>query len=417
MYGSVKDVRHNLFLFVVDGIVYMPAMTLISITTIIPYFLEQLGASTFHIAIAVAMTFICSFISQPFFGSIASRSHKLHITNGKILLLQRTVFLAFILCIPLLVRSQNLLIWTFLAFWGLFNLFVGSYNIFYTSLLLKILPPDKRGAIRGMGFAIGAALGVGVAALIPVLLSSFSFPYNYMLIFIIGSVLLIIDGILFFFMREFDESEPRIPMSVGEYFKEMPSTVRDNPAFRTMIITCTFLVIANSLLSYYTLYAIRIFHASETDLATLSALAVISVSVGYVAFGFILDRKGPKTTSIIAACLIITAGFLALTTRSLSFLFIAWIFANLGSTCSGVTITLLLGDVSPPSKVPLHVGVYTVISLAISSAVVLIFGPVLEYFGFTILFASVLVCGALSLLINIFVLRKYLLQNNIHKIN
>ena len=287
-------------------------------------------------------------------------------------------------------------------------IFVGSYSVFYTSLVLKLLPPEKRGAIRGMGFAIGSAVSVGVAALIPALLGSFPFPYNYMLIFSLGILILIFDGILFLFMREFDDAEPRVPMNLAQYLKEMPSSVRDNAAFRAMIITCTFLVVANSLLSYYTLYAIRVFSATETHIAALSALAVISASVGFVVFGSLMDRYGPKTTSIIAACLIISAGAVALYTHSLNFLFVAWVLANLGSNCSGVTIILLLGDVSPPGKVPLCVGVYTAISLALSSAVVLLLAPALDMLGFTVLFATVLICGVLSLLINIFVLRKFL---------
>jgi len=54
MYGSQKDIKHNLLLFFVDGVVFTPAMTLISVTAVIPYFLAQLGASTFQIALAAS---------------------------------------------------------------------------------------------------------------------------------------------------------------------------------------------------------------------------------------------------------------------------------------------------------------------------------------------------------------------------
>jgi hypothetical protein len=66
----------------------------------------------------------------------------------------------------------------------------------------------------------------------------------------------------------------------------------------------------------------------------------------------------------------------------------------------------LLGEISPPAKLPLYVSVYTTISTALSAVIVLVLAPILENFGFMPLFAIVLVCGASSFLLNVFVLRK-----------
>ena len=408
MFGSEKDIRRNLFLFFIDGVVFTPAMAFISITTIIPFFLEQLGASTFQIAIAASMVMICSLVTQPFFGSIASRSQKMNKTFGKILLLQRTIFLAFVLSIPVFVNTTGLLIWLFLFFWGVFNLFAGSYAVFFTPLMLKLLPPSRRATARGIGAAVGAGLGVGAAAAISVILSRISFPYNYVLIFSLGLLFLLINAIQFYLMHEHDDAEPRVPMGVIQYIKEIPSTVQENKAFRAMIISCTFLVVANSLLSYYTLYAIRIFSATESHIAVLSALAVVSGAAGSVGFGFLVDRRGPKMTSILTAILVISAGGIALFGNSLSFLFVAWVFANLANNGYLVSVNILLGEVSPSTKIPLHVGVHTIISMALSSVVLFLLAPILENVGFIMLFATVLFCGILSLLTNLFVLRKYL---------
>ena len=413
MYGSDKDVRHNLSLFFIDGLVFPPAMTLISITSVIPYFLEKLGATTFQIALAASLALICNFVSQPFFGHIASHSQLMHKTFGKILLLQRIIFLGFVLCIPVLTGTGALFIWIFLFFWGVFNIFVGCYNVFHTPLVLKLLPPEKRGAIRGIGYAVGSFLGLGMAALLPVLLGRITFPYNYTLIFALGLVFLFIDAILFFFMRQHEDTVANEPMGIVQYFREMPSSIRLNVPFRSMILTCMFLVVANSLLSFYTLYAIRVFSATEAHLATLAGLAVISNAAGYIGFGLVVDRWGPKTSLLVATSFIILAGSIALVTNSLFFLFVAWVFANLSNTGYYNAASLLLGDVSPPSKLPLYVGVLSTISLALSSLILLLLAPVLENIGFKMLFVTVLGCGVTSLLINILVLQKQLAQ--LHK--
>ena len=409
IYGSKKDIRYNLFLFFADSAAFQPAMTLISITAVIPFFLEQLGASTIQTAMAASITFICSFVSQPLFGSIASRSKKLNKTFGNILLLQRVIFLAFILSMPLFSRNHALLVWMFLFFWGVFNVFVGSYGVFFTPLMLKLLPPNRRGLIRGIGFALGSSLGVGMASLIPVILRNISFPGNYMIIFSLGIALLLADAILFILMREHEDAEPRIPMGIIQYLKGIPISIMDNARFRAMILTCMFLVTANSLLAYYALYAIRVFNASEAHIAALAALAVISNAAGQICFGFIIDRRGPKTTSIITAILVISAGLLALSTNSLNLFFTAWILANLANSSYEMTVALFLGEISPPPKLPLYVGVNTTISLALSSAVLLLLAPALERAGFKLLFAVIFACGMLSLAFNLFMLRKKIL--------
>jgi len=408
VYGSERNIKHNLRLFFIDGIVFMPAITLISITTVIPYFLEQLGASTFQIAMAASMAMVCIFITQPLFGSIASRTHVMQKTFGLLLLTQRLIFLVFILCIPLLAANPAVLIWMFLAFWGVFNIFVGSYNVFYTSLLLKLLPPEKRGAIRGIGFAIGSGLGVVMAALIPIVLSRIAFPFNFTLIFLVGVLFLLINAALFLLMREHEDVEPRVPMKVMQYIKGFRSSLFGDIRFRIFVLTCTCLVVANSLLPFYTVYAIRSFSATEFHIAALSALAVISNAISFVVFGFIVDRRGPFSILIITSALIISAGLLALTTNSLILLYVAWVLANLGFTSYGIAATLMMGEVTPSGKLPLYVGVLTTISLAVSSAVLLLIAPALERIGFMPLFLVVLACGVVSLLMSLFILRKYL---------
>ena len=406
MYGSHKDIMHNLKMFFIDGITYMPSMALLSISAVIPYFLSQLGATTFQIALATAITLVGALLTQPVFGVIASRSVIMNKTFGKILLLQRLLFFVFVLLIPVFAGANAVLINLFLIFWSVFNLFVGSYSIFFTPIIVKLLPPDKRGGTRGVGLAIGSFLGVGMSALIPLILSRIAFPYSYMVIFSLGLLFLFVNAVVFLLMRQSKETVPNEPMDTKKYLTQMPATLLESPAFRALILTCISLAIANSLLTYYTLYAIRVFSASEAHIAAFAGLAVLSGAVAYVIFGFVIDRRGPRLVMIIVAFLITAAGALALTTDSLGLLFVAWALANIGFSGYYFSATLLMGEISPTAKLPLYMGVFSTITMAISAVVVLLLAPVLENMGFSLLFIIVLACGLLSLLINVFVLRK-----------
>ena len=415
MYGSQKNIRRNLALFFVDGISFTLSMTFISITTIIPFFLEQLGATTFQIAMAAAMVPICTFVTQPFFGSLASRAKKLSKTFAKILFLQRCCFLLFAVTIPLF--SHNMLVITFLVAWGVFNLFVGSYSVFFAPLILKLLPPDKRGGLRGIGFALGSGLSIAVAASFPFIFYNISFPYDFMLIFVLGSVIMFSNALVFALLKEHDDVEPRIPMKLAEYTAGIFTSLRDNAGLRAMILTCTFLMVTISLLPYYTVYAIRVFDATEANIATLAALAVASGAVGHIVFGFVVDKRGPVFTVTIVACVVAIAGALALFTNSLTFLFVAWSVANFGTTGYFSSATLLLGEIGVPGKLPLYAGVLNVVSLSFSATALLVLAPVVEHIGFNWLFIIIMSCGILSLLVNIFIFRRALRAVKADRVN
>ena len=405
-FGTSHDIRHNHRLFFVDSALFAPAMTLLSITAVVPYFLDQAGATTFQIGLAASSALICNLALQPVFGRIASHSRTPHRTFANVLLTQRVFFLAFVVCIPLFAGHGQVLVWAFLLSWAVFNLFVGSYSIFYTPLLMRLLPPDQRGAVRGLGAAAGSLVGLGAAALIPVVLSRVGFPLGYVLVFALGTVLLLVDAVLFRWMRPPANSEPSTPMSVVAYVKGMPATVRHNAPFRAVVVICMFLAVANSLLTYYTVYAIRVFAAAEAQIGILAALAVIAGVVGSVCSGFASDRWDPRAVVAVAAALVVLAGALALATHSLGFLYVAWVMANLANSGYAVSAVMLVGTVSPLAQLPLYAGVNSVVSLALSAAVLLLLAPALERVGFTPLFAIVLLCGAVSLLTNELALRR-----------
>jgi len=406
MYGSQEDIKYNQKLFFVDGITFMPSMALLSATAVVPFFLNHLGASTFQIALATAMTMVCVFISQPFFGFIASRSAIMNKTFSKILFIQRVSFLLFVLLIPVLSGHNAVMINVFLVFWCVFNFFVGSYAVFFTPLIIKLLPPDKRGALRGFGLAIGSLLGFGASALMPMIFRYITFPYSYMVILGLGIGFLLVNATLFYLLRQSKDMEPNEPMSMGQYLKKMPEAVSESPPFRAMILACVFVAIANAVLPFYTLYGIREFNATESHVAIFAGLAILAGAVAHIFFGFLLDKFGARVNAAISACLIIAAGAMALISSSLTLLFVSWFFANVGQTFFMTSVSLLTGEISPKAKIPLYAGVFTTISTALSALIVLVIAPVLENLGFIPVFAIVLACGVISLAINVLVLRK-----------
>jgi MFS family permease len=400
-YGGPRTVRRNVFLYFMDGVTFQPSTALISMTTVIPLFFEQVRATTVEFAIATAIVSVCTFVSQPVFVSICSRVRRMGKSFAWILFAQRAIFLAFVVTMPLLAGNPSAMIWVFLASWAVFNLMAGSGTVFNVPLVLKLLPPDKRAGMRGVGFAIGNVVSLGMAALIPVIIDRLAFPQDFMVLFGIGLLFLFANAAGFWFMDEGDDVEPRHPVRVTQYVRAIPATLVGDPVFRAMVGSCVALVVANSLIPFYTLHAIRDLSASEAQVSLLAALAIVTAVAVNLVFGFFIDRRGPVKLSSVAAVAVTAAGIVGLVGNSLPALFVAWVLANLGNACYMQTTMLMLGDVSPQGKAPLYVGILFSISTLLSSVLVLALAPVLETVGFGALFVLVTVCGAVGWYLNV----------------
>lgn len=400
-FGGPSAVRRNAFLFFLDGVTFQPSLALISMAAVIPLLLEHLGASTAQFAIATSVVSVGTFISQPYFVSLCSRTRRMAKAFAVVLLIQRFLFLAFVLAMPLLASHHGLMTWLFLASWTIFNVLAGSGTLFNVPLVLKLLPPRRRAGLRGVGMAIGSIIALGATALIPVVIGGMAFPGSYMVLFGIGLVFLFANAAGFWFMDERDDVEPRVPMKVREYLRDIPSTLRRDATFRAMVTSCVFVVVANSLLPFYTLHAIRTFSASEEYVALLASLAIVTGVAVNLTFGFIIDRKGPVALSPVAAIAATAAGVVGLASGSLVGVSIAWVLANVANACYMKATMLMLGDVSPSGRAPSYVGILFSISMLVSSVVVLALAPLLDATGFTALFVIVGGCGAVAWFYNV----------------
>ena len=407
-FGEPRDIKRNSILYFFDGLTFMPSMALLSMVTVIPFFLETLEASTFEFAVATSVTTIGMLIGKPIFGSMATRAKYMTKAFSKVLFAQRLIFLSFVLMMPLFASNPRLMIWVFIAFWGTYNFLQASGFVFNIPIILKLLPPHQRAGLRGVGQAVGNLIALGMAGLIPFILERFSFPYDFMVIFLLSLILLFFNAAGFWLMKEHEDVEARVPMSVLEYTRAIPLCLKEDSSFRAMVISCMFLVVGISLIPFYTLYAIRTFGLSGEQIALLTTLAILSAIAANIVFGFIIDRFGAVRVSPSLAVFLIVSGVMALFTSGLFSFYVAWVLINFGAVCYMKTSNLMAGDVSPSGKSPLYVGVLFIISMALSSVVVLVLAPVMDAAYFVILFVVVIVCGGLGLFYNVFVFQRRL---------
>ena len=379
----MKKSMKNYILIFFDTILFANAMVFLSINVVIPSFLTDLGSSTFIIGLASAIVSIGTFVTQPVFAQLAMNLPLKHKTFARILITQRIIFILYVIFIPFFTRiSFQTSIIAFLIFWGIFNMFVGSYSPFFMSIFSKIIDNDKRGRLVGYSGAIGNIVALGAASLVGTFLKDFIFPYNYMWIFGIGTFLLLLDGILFLLVKEPPEPVEKGKISYLQYIKAVPKAIKESPGFARAVLGNSFIVVSNISLSYYTLYAIRNYQAGPTQIAAFTSISVILNTLGNTVFGGLADRHGHRKVLKWAAIFGTIAMLVIVGIPGLYAVYIAFAFSTLCNSGYFISSGVNIVQNSPEGRVPIYISINTLITLVVSSLLTMLSGIVIDKFSF-----------------------------------
>jgi len=396
--------RNNL-LFYVDTILFVIAMSFISINTVIPYFLNTLGATTFEISLASTLVGVGTFISQPYFAHKVIRLAYKIPTFIRILSIQRFFFLGFVLTIPFLVNvSPRFTILVFLICWGIFNFFVGAYSPFFMSLFSKMVPDKNKGRLLGYSSAIGNVVALLFSIIIGILLTRLPFPYNFTCIFGLGTFFLLLDNLDFLLMKEPPDKIIGQPMNTWEYIKNIPTLFKNYPKIATLITGYSLFVISNVSLVYYTLYAIRRYHAQATEIALFTGIAIAINILGNILFGIIADHHSYRLVLQIAAVCGSLASIIILTIPGLFAVFFAFSLSNLCACGYMLCSSILIMKNAPEGQFPIFISTNIMVTLVISSVFSLVSGLIVDRFSFSPIFVltGLAGCGAFFIMTFIF---------------
>lgn len=396
----MKHYWRNYTLLFADTALFVNAMAFLSITTVIPYFLDNLGAGTLEVSLASALTSIGSFIAQPIFSGWAVSLKKKSNTFAKILSVQRAFFLMIILLIPVVTSfSHRVMIVVFLAGWGLFNFFVGSYSPFYMSIMPKIIPADQRGRLFGYSGAAGNIIGLGAAYVVSIMLKNIAFPYNYVYIFGAGIFLLWIDVLVFVFMKEPLDDVVGQRTSYFKYISSIPKVLKSNKKYTSLVACYCFFIISNVSLVYYTLYAIRQFNAGAGEVGVFTAISVGANILGSVVLGIVADRFGHKFSLQISAVLGGLSGIVILFTNSIYGVYGAFALSILCSCGYNLSSGIFIVSHSPKGQIPVLVSINMMITLVIYSIVTLASSPIIDLISFKPVFLITGAAGFMAFLV------------------
>ena len=266
---------------------------MVAITTVIPVFLEQQGASRFVIALLPALTHLCAGLTQPFAGYLSRRSR--HIWGWVFWMHLLSPIPIGLIALGLYYRIGSPTV-VVLAGWSAFFGLIGILFPMWLDYMARVLIPSRRGRAFGAIFFTQTALGVLGISLAAWVLERGTTVVHYSLLFGIAWATFT-GGSLFFIGARGENVPDKIggPVSLLTHLKELRRLAMGTRWFRVylparLLVRSTFYLI----LSFYAVHAVAVRGVTPAMAALFGTAALGVQAFSGIFLGMLGDRYGHK---------------------------------------------------------------------------------------------------------------------------
>jgi MFS family permease len=232
---------HNFVMMVAEGSLFIAAAVLYSGATVLSGFMTRLGASSTHIGLTIG-GFSCVWTAVQIYS--AFRQGHLPMKRRPVMLLRFLAgcswigFACFLFFVYRPTREwDRITVWVLMATIVCFAV-LGGYSVpLWMDFVGKIFRPTARGRYYGWRNGLGAAIGLGVSALVLTpLLRKLAFPHGYAWSLLIAGALVCTGALFVSFSREAPPPERRAPARLREFVAGLFRTWKLSYEFRFFVV-------------------------------------------------------------------------------------------------------------------------------------------------------------------------------------
>jgi MFS family permease len=401
--------RRNFTLGVVNGGLFVFAEALMSIDTVLPWFVEQLGGSNFLIGLVGPMRDAGWFLPQLF------TSHRLQREPLKMPLYRRAavvrsaVWFSWTAATFVLAANYPALLLVFFVAYGINALASGFAGLPFMDIVAKTIPATRRGSFFGGRLFGGGVLGLMASVIVGIVLSAQNtqpFPYNVGTLFAL-SWLAAVTGLGTFALIKEPPGDVRDDgATFTAHMQRAARLPRQNQNLRYLLIARVVILLSYVAAPFYSIYSINVLGAPVSIIGVYMGVRTIVALVINPFWSRLSDRRGNKIVTQLA----VTVGVIMLAwvvfmpglarNLNVSAAVIAYalvpVFALMGAYETGVGIGAvnLTLEVAPPNDRAIYIGLTnTILGVAYLSTAVS--GLIVDLVGYE----GVFVLGLILLLV------------------
>lgn len=261
----------------------------------------------------------------------------------------------------------------------------------------RAIPTAMRGRFFAVTTAVAACGGLGASFVIAWVLGAVPAPGSYGVCFLIAAAFMAVSYIALAVVRE----PPTAPLAgrtpLGPYLRAIPALLRRDTNFARYLAARVFGVLGAMGIAFYTVYALRAYHAAPRDVGAFTTVLYAGQIAGTLAFGWLADRAGHRLVMTCGVAALVAANVIALAAPSLGWLTLVFACAGLTQAAINVSnLNILLEFAPTPEERPTYVGLGNTALGPVAFVAPLAAGVVADASGYAAVFIVAAAAGVVA---------------------
>jgi len=370
-----KILKRNILMHIFDGSIFFFAMSLISVSTILPVFIQRIGGNAIAIGSVSVLWYLGLNLPQLFFIKFVHNKYKIKPSVlGTGLLYRAQFFIIAAVCFLFLGKLDSSVSVPLMLILVFITTTVGSTaGPPWFHFFSKTTPVKLRGRLLAVRLLLGSALGIIGGSAVTFILSSIKFPDNFAMLFFTCFIFTMIS---FYFLKQINEPDeiPQISSSAGQsVINRAPKSLREilshskeilnvNADFKNFLIADALILMSLTATGFYAVFAINKFNLPTSYSGTFTIILMASQVLGNIVFGYLADNSGHKINILILAASSAAASLFAILAGSVLLFGIVFVFAGFTISLQGISRLTFVVEMCDESDRPIYIALLNTIT-------------------------------------------------------
>jgi MFS family permease len=377
----------NFTVNLLDGVMFWFGFNFVSASTIVPLFVSKLTLNPFIIGLVAVIAQSSWYLPQLLTaGQVERLPRKKPMVINLGFFLER--FPTWLWPLAALISPQftALALVLFFVSYAWHGLGAGAIGPAWQDLIARCFPVNRRGRFFGLTTFIGTGTGTIGAFFSSWLLENYSFPFNFVYLFLIAAVSMNLSWFFLSLTREPIQAVTAPPPVAGQFWTRLRRIIQRDHNFRRFLQTRLLMAVAMMGLGFVTVAAVQRWQVADYTVGLYTAAMLIGQSSGNLLSGLLADRFGHKLSLEVGVIAAVIAFILAWLAPSAGWYYTVFAFLGMAvgiQIVSGVLITM---EFSAPAQRPTYMGITNSI-VGLGGGIAPLIGGWLASFSYNRLFA------------------------------
>ncbi len=401
---SNTALRWNFWFMGWDIAFFTAALSVSSISTILPLFVSHITKENWLISLLISVRALGSFLPMLLVASFAERRQRLKNTLLYLTVLERIPFLLLAIAAITItqINSAAMLIFFFIM---IFMQAAGG-GLTYTpwlDIVSRAIPEQMRGRFLGGWVGAGNILGIFGAALATYFIANFFWPINFALCFLASFILVSISFVLLTFIKEPIRESVHLQQYANTakpklyaWATDMYTVIAQDKPFRRYLMISVIYGAAQIGMGLIAISALKQAHLSAAEVGLDTPIVAASLMFGYFLWGFIGDHLGHRASLVWSSVFGAFSMLFALLAHSFILVTLAFICYGLNSSGFQLSQMTYVLEFGAPARRPVYLGLASLIMAPFASLFPLFGGILADTMGYTPVFFAGIVFNFLA---------------------